>query len=93
MPKSVPGKLSLLVLVVFLIQIVSFTVALSTNFLGAMLQFITFTPFTASFGLIIGIISFKKETSNKIVPIVTITISAIFILIMLIFLFGFSFGG
>ncbi|MCD5324413.1 MULTISPECIES: hypothetical protein [Pontibacillus] len=93
MAKTVSGKLSLLILAVFLIQLVWFINMMSVNGLGAMVQFIQVTSITGILGIIFGGISLKKEKDNTFIPIATIGFSLLFIGIMLLFLFGFSFGG
>ncbi|GGD14191.1 hypothetical protein [Pontibacillus salipaludis] len=93
MAKTVSGKLSILILAVFLIQLVWFINMMSVNGLGAIVQFIQVTSITGILGVIVGGISLKKERDNKFVPIATMGISLLFIGIMFLFLFGYSFGG
>ena len=93
MPKSVLGKLCLLMLVIFFIQIVLFMRMMSINFFGAMVQFIKVTPYTSIIGIILGLMSLNKEREKRIVPVITLIVSIIFLAIFLLFLFGFSFGG
>ncbi|MCA0970855.1 hypothetical protein LCM20_09655 [Halobacillus litoralis] len=93
MPQSIQGKLSGSMLVIFLLQIVWFVFMMSVNGLGAIVQFITVSSITSVLGLIIGVISLKKERENRMVPILTLIISVLFLSAMLFFLFGYSFGG
>ncbi|MCA0983516.1 hypothetical protein LCL89_05545 [Halobacillus yeomjeoni] len=93
MPKSILGKFCLVMLGIFFVQFVSFLRMASINFLGAIVQWFSFTPFTSIAGIILSVMSLKKEKEKRIVIITTLTVSIVYFLTLLLFFFGFSFGG
>ncbi|TLS37057.1 hypothetical protein [Pseudalkalibacillus caeni] len=95
MPKTLPGKLSALFLLVFIMQIILFLVSvLSNNGFGAIVTFIQLAPFTALLGIIFGIIGTARESGKgRSISIATVSIGSIFAGIAIFFMFIWSFGG
>lgn len=95
MPKTLPGKLALLFLGVFVVQFVVFVVMVfSNNGFGAIVTFIQFAPFTSLLGFVFGVLGIRKESSgNRVVPIVSMLIGGLFLGFFIFFLFFWSFGG
>lgn len=95
MPKSLSGKISAVMLAIFVIQFIAFIISIvNYNPLGAIVNFIYVAPFTTLPGLVSGLIAIKKERGKiKIMPIITIIISIVYIGFTLFFLYGWSFGG
>ncbi len=95
MPNTSSGKMSAIVLAVFVIQFIVFIISLfSNNGFGAIVNFIKIAPFSALAGLILGLIGTKKEIGkSKVTPFVTLIISIVFAGFTWFFLYGWSFGG
>ncbi len=95
MVNTLPGKIAVIILVVFIIQLIAFigAVFLSNGF-GAMVNFIQFAPSAAVMGLLFGALGVKKEKgAGRMISVITLLIGLIFAGISLIILFGYSFGG
>ncbi|KHE72931.1 hypothetical protein [Halobacillus sp. BBL2006] len=95
MPKSIPGKISALILAVFCIQVIVFFVTIfNQNGFGAMVNFIQLAPYTALLGLIFGIAgTIKEEGIQRLLTLTTLGISVVFLCFTIYFLFIWSFGG
>ncbi|ANU17852.1 hypothetical protein BBI11_12770 [Planococcus maritimus] len=94
MPRTLLGKISLVMLLIFVILSLLIVVMLYINGLWSIIILLYMSPFVAPLGLIFGIagvVSEKKGT--KIVPLFTILFSGLYIIIFLITYYGYTFGG
>ncbi|MFD2924418.1 hypothetical protein [Halobacillus naozhouensis] len=93
MPKTIPGRLSALMIVVFIIQFVAFLFTLTMNGFGAIVGFIQVTPFTSLLGLMFGVIGAQKEKGKaKTIPVISLSVGVLYVIFWLYFLYGWSFG-
>ncbi|MFC3884639.1 hypothetical protein ACFOU2_14510 [Bacillus songklensis] len=90
MPKTLPGRLSALVLAFFLMELIYFVVlTLQGDPLGAVLHFIQITPFIALVGIIFSIFAINKEDSiTKTIPKITLSIGIIFVCLYFYLMFS-----
>lgn len=95
MPKTLSGKMSAIILAVFVIQFIVFIISIiSNNGFGAIVNFIKITPFTALLGLTFGVVGTIREIGkSKIMPVVTLMLSIVYAALTWFFLYGWSFGG
>ena len=93
MPKTIPGKLSVVMLLVLVIHLLSIVIMLFENGLGAII-IVMYLIATAPLGMVFGIIGIIKETGNSLLlPWVTTIVSLLLLVLFFITLFGYSFGG
>ncbi|ALS74116.1 hypothetical protein [Planococcus rifietoensis] len=93
MPRTIMGKLSLVMLLILVIQIISIVIMLFVNGLAA-LTIILYAFVSAPLGILFGIAGIIKESGSiVIVHWVTTIISVTLLILFFITLFGFSFGG
>ncbi|WP_226658846.1 hypothetical protein [Pseudalkalibacillus hwajinpoensis] len=95
MPKSLPGKLSLAILSIGLLQVVFFVGMVSNSKgLGAIVNFIRFAPFTALFGIVFGVVGWMREKKgHRFISIISIIMAALFLSVCIYFFFIWTFGG
>lgn len=93
MPRTIMGKLSLVMLLILVIQIISIVIMLFVNGLAA-LTIILYAFVSAPLGILFGIAGIIIESGSiVIVHWVTTIISVTLLILFFITLFGFSFGG
>ncbi|MCA1054039.1 hypothetical protein LCM10_03485 [Rossellomorea aquimaris] len=95
MLKTLSGKLSAIILLVFIVEAMAFVIAaFSNNGFGALVNFMQYAPYTSIPGVIFGLLGMKKEEGiGRIISIMTFIISILFIILLFVLIFGYTFGG
>lgn len=94
MPETLWGKISFGVLVLYIFQAILFVVMIFVHAFGGIVQFLQLTPYTATLGVVFGVIGvIKEKNTGRIIPITTLVISFMFISLFFFILFGYQFGG
>ncbi|MGN7410180.1 MULTISPECIES: hypothetical protein [unclassified Sporosarcina] len=94
MPRTAMGKVSLAMLIFFVIQVISLVVLYFTGGFLVILVLLHSTIITAPIFFIFGLIGLVKEKGNKkIIPLVVLVLGVIELTFYLITIFGYQFGG
>ncbi len=95
MPKSISGRISALILALFAVQFIYFVItAFNDNGFAVIVSLVTVIPFVVLTGIIFGVLGTRKEAGiRRLIPIMTLMISAFYGGFSIYFLFFWSFGG
>lgn len=94
MPRTAMGKVSLAMLIFFVIQVISLVVLYFTGGFLVILVLLYSTIITAPIFFIFGLIGLVKEKGNKkIIPLVVLVLGVIELTFYLITILGYQFGG
>nr|WP_156129487.1 hypothetical protein [Jeotgalibacillus malaysiensis] len=95
MPKSISGRISALILALFAVQFIYFVItAFNYNGFAVIVSLVTVVPFVVLVGIIFGILGVKKEAGiRRLIPVLTLMISAFYGGFSIYLIFFWSFGG
>lgn len=94
MPRTVIGKVSLVMLMFFIVQVISLFVLFFAGGFLVIIVLLYSTLITAPIFFISGLIGLVKEKGNKkIIPLVLLILGIIELSFFLITIFGYDFGG